>query len=147
MSESSAEGVDFFSIDIDVATLRTAERRHSMVFRLQSGGTAVVEARNDRTNRYLDAAFGESYEQNEPITEEVVDLERLVSTISSLEAEIRSDFIVEDEECFTLHIIPVDFVGRRERFSCNTDDSGATNFFCETTICIQDDDSKSLKLA
>ena len=136
-------GEDFFSIDIGVATLRTAEREHPMVFRLQSGGTAIVEPGGSLENPLLDAVFGtrDQMDDDAPIQQEF-DLERLVAVIPSLPAEIRNDLRPEEEECFTIRIFPVDVPGRRELFDCNEDDSGATNFFCETTICICDDDGR-----
>ena len=136
-------GEDFIPIEIGVATLRTAEREHPMVFRLQSGGTAIVEPGGSLGNLLLDAIFGTRDEMDDPIQEEF-DLERLVSVIPSLPADIRNDLRPEDEECFTIRIFPVDVEGRRELFDCNEDDSGATNFFCETTICICDDDGRSV---
>ena len=136
------EGEDAILIDIEAATLRTAEREHPMVFRLQSGGTAIVDSICDPTIiPLLDACFGNRQEHEAPIQEEF-DLEHLVATIPSLRADIRDDLRPEDEECFTIRIFPVDIPGRRELFFCNEDENGATNFFCETTICIKDDDGR-----
>ena len=132
-----------FSIDIDVATLRTAEREHPMIFRPQSGGTAIVEPGNDLIIQQFDALFGVRIEPDVPIQEEY-DLRRLEAIISQISAQIRDDLRPEDEECFTIHIFPVDVPGCRQLFVCNNDDIGATNYFCETTICIQDDDGKYL---
>ena len=134
-------GEDFIPIEIDVATLRTVEREHPMVFRLQSGGTAIVEPGGSLENPLLDAIFGtrDSSYSEAPIQEEF-DLERLVAVIPSLPVDIRNDLKPEDEECFTIRIFPVDVPGRRELFDCNEDEDSATNFFCETTICICDDD-------
>ena len=69
-------------------------------------------------------------------------LEALEDTIPPLTAFIRDDLRPENEECFTIRILPVDVLGRRELFSCNDDDSGADNYFCEHTICIEDDDGR-----
>ena len=135
-------GEDFFQIEIQVATLRTAEREHPMVFRLQmSVSTAIVEPRGDQGNILLDAAFATRDEPNGPIQEEF-DLERLMATIPLLIADIRNDLRAEEEECFTIRIFPVDVPGRRELFECYEDEDGQTNFFCETTICIEDDDGR-----
>ena len=134
-------GEDFIPIEIGVATLRTAEREHPMVFRLQSGGTANVEPRGSLENPLLDALFGTRDELDDSIQEEF-DLEHLVAVIPSRRAYIRNDLRPEHEECFTIRIFPVDVPGRRELFDCNEDEEGATNFFCETTICICDDDGR-----
>ena len=123
-----------------MATLRIAERVYSMVFRLQSRGTAVVEPRGDLAdNPLLDAAFGTRTERDAPIQEEF-DLEQLEATIPPLTVEIRDDFRSEDEECFTIRIFAVYFQGHRNLLTCNEDDFGATNYFCETTTCIMDND-------
>ena len=135
------EGDDLFSIHIEVATLRLAEREHPMVFRLQSGGRALVEPMNDIQNYLFDALFGVRVEAYDLIDEEF-DLENLQATIPSPPAQIRNDLRPEDEEYFTIHIIPVDVSGRSELFSCNENDSGEDNYFCEIKIYIKDDDSK-----
>ena len=132
---------DLFPIDIDVATERLAEREHPMIFRLQSDGTAIVEPLNFVQDPEFDVLFGIRLAHDEPIQEEF-DLERLETIIPSRRVEIRNDLRPEDEECFTIRIFPVDVPGRRELFICNEDEDGAINFFCETTICIEDNDSK-----
>ena len=136
-------GEDFFRIEIGVATLRTAEREHPMVFRLQTGGTAIVEPGGSLENPLLDAVFGirDENDYDAPIQDQF-DLERLVAVISQQQADIRNDLRPEDEECFTIQIFPVDVEGRRELFYCNEDENSATDFFCETTICICDDDGR-----
>ena len=139
-------GEDFFSIDISVATLRTAEREHPMVFRLQSGGTAIVEPRGSLENPLLDAVFGtrDPLDDDDAPIQEEFDLEQLVAVIPSLPADIRNDLRLEDEECFTIRLFPVYVPGRRELFDCNEDENGAINFFCKTTICIKDDDGRNI---
>ena len=136
------EGGELLSIDINVATQRLAEREHPMVFIIQSGGTAIVEPMNDIQNQFFDALFGIRVEPDAPIQEEF-NLERLAAT-TSLSALLRDEFRPEDEECFTIRIFPVDVPGRRQLFDCNEDDTSAINFFCETTICILDNDGISL---
>ena len=144
VSESDVtEGEDLLPIDINVATQRLAERKHPMVFRFQSGGTAIVEPINDIQNELFDVLFGIRLEPDAPIREEF-NLERLAATIPSLPAQIREDFRPEEEECFTIRIFPIDVPGRRQLFDCNEDDTSAINFFCKTTICILDNDGISL---
>ena len=125
-----------------MATLRIAEREHPMVFRLQSAGsTAIVEPGNHVQNPLFDALFGTRRTPDDPIEEEF-DLGHLVGTIPPREPEIRNDLRPEEEECFTIHIVQVNVPGRLELFSCNEDDSSSTSFFCETTICIEDNDGR-----
>ena len=139
------EGEDLLDINIGVATLRTAEREHPMVFRLQSGGTAIVEPVDDIQNLLFDALFGIRLEPDAPI-QEAFDLDRLVADIPSLLSQIRDDLIPEEEECFTIRIFPVDVPGRRELFICNDTDSEDGDFFCETTICIRDNDGRFVNI-
>ena len=142
VSESDVkEGEELFPINIDVATLRPADREYKMIFRLLSGGTAIVEPVNNVQDESFDALFGNKVKPNGHIQEEFY-LEPLVSTIPPRVVDIRDDFRPEDEECFTMRIFPVDVPGRHELFNCNEDDSDATNYFCETTICILDNDGR-----
>ena len=140
VSESDVEeGEELFPIDIDVATLRPADREYKMIFRLLPGGTAIVEPGNNVQDESFDVLFGTKVERNGHIQEEF-DLEPLVTTIPPRVVYIRDDLRPEDEECFTMRIFPVDVPGHRELFDCNENDSDATNYFCETTICILDND-------
>ena len=135
-------GGDVWLLPIEVATVRTAEREHPMNFRLQEASSlAIVEPIGDVVNQLYDALFGTRDNIGEPI-EEFFNLEALEDTIPSLTTFIRNDLRPEDEECFTISILPVDFIGRRELFACNEDDSGADNYFCQHTICIMDDDGR-----
>ena len=138
------EGEDLFPIDIEVATLRLAEREHPIVFRLQSVGTAIVEPHSDIQNLLFDALFG-TREDADGLIDVEFNLENLQATIPPLPAQIRNDLRPEDEECFTIRIFPLYVPGRNELFSCNEDDSGEDNYFCEIKICIEDDDGKLWK--
>ena len=143
VSESDAyEGEDFFPIDISVATQRTTEREHQMIFRLLPGSRAIVDSLYFLTLTSTDAIFGDRTVPDEPI-EEHSDVNPLESTIPPLVVNIINDFRPEEEECFTIRILPVDIPirppHRRELFSCN---SVGDNYFCETTICIADDDGR-----
>ena len=146
VSESDApEEEDFFTIDIDVATLRPTETEHPMVFRvLESSSTAIVES-DYSTNPLFDVVFGTRDQPDNPIQEEF-NLGYLITTIPPLTAVIRDDFRPEDEECFKIRIIASDVPGRKKTFNCYEDyyNSDATSYFCETTICIEDDDGRSI---
>ena len=135
-------GGDVWLLPIEVATVRTAEREHPMIFRVQeASSSAIVEPIGAVANPLYDAIFGTRDNIGEPI-EEFFNLEALQDTIPSLTTFIRNDRRPEDEECFTIRIHPVDAPGRRELFACNEDDSGADNYFCQHTICIMDDDGR-----
>ena len=143
VSESMAlPGEESFPIPIHVATLRTAERVYSMIFRLQvSSSSATVEPIGEVVNQLYDARFGSRGTIDDPIEVFFV-LEALQDTISPLTAFIRNDLRPEYEECFTIRILPRDFHGHHVYSDCNEDDSGATNYFCQTEICIEDDDGR-----
>ena len=136
-------GFDVWFLPIEVATLRTAEREHPMIFRVQeASSSAIVEPIGDVVNQLYDATFGTRDNIGDPIEDFFV-LDALEDTIFSRTAFIRDDRRLEDEkECFTLRVLPVDVPGRRERFTCNEDYSGEDNYFCQTEICIMDNDGR-----
>ena len=95
-------------------------------------------------DQLYDVLFGtRQYSNYDPI-EEFVILESMDDTIQPLITFIRNDFRVEDQECFTIRVLPLDIPGRRELFACNEDVIGATNYFCLTKVCIEDDDGMYL---
>ena len=144
MPENNTEpGGDVWLLPIEVATVRTAEREHPMNFRLQvSSSSAIVEPIGAVANPLYDATFGSRHNIDDPIEVYFV-LEALQDTIPPLTTFIINDRRPEDKkECFTIRIFPGDFIGRRELFACNEDDSGADNYFCQHTICIEDDDGR-----
>ena len=133
---------DVFPLLIEVATLRTAEREHPMVFRIQEAtSSAIVEPIGDAVNQLFDATFGTRDNIDDPI-EELFVLEALEGIIPPRTTFIRNDLRPEDEECFTIRTFPVDIPGRRELFTCSEDDAGESSYFCHHTICIEDDDGR-----
>ena len=143
VSEGMAEsGFDVFRLLINVATLRTDRREHPMIFRiLDDRSSAIVEPVGAVTDPLFDATFGSRDRLNDPL-EVLFVLEALHNTIPPLTTFIRNDFRPEELECFTICIFPVDVPGRPELFLCNEDGVGANKYFCETEICIEDDDGK-----
>ena len=146
VSEGEIPTVDIFFILLDVSNIRTAERVHTMTFRYQeASSTAIVEPVIDQINPNFDALFGSRGLPTDPI-EETIDLEPGEDTLPPRRVQIRNDFVPEPNECFSIRIFTVDVIGRRELFTCNEDNTGATSFFCEHTVCIIDDDGKTLFL-
>ena len=143
VSEGLFPGVEEFPLQIDVATLRMSEREHRMLYRLLSGATATVVSFAFVGNLDYDARIGSV--QTDPI--EIGDFVLPGETvISPLPTEIRNDFLIEAEECYSLRIFPIVIPGLREVFMCNDDDTNPTNYFCTHTICIQDDDGKVMHI-
>ena len=97
---------------------------------------------NDITN-LVDASFGTRDYPDGPI-QELYLLRSLTDSIPPLTYRIRNDFRQEDEECFTIEILPKDVPGCADVFSCNDNGSDAINYFCEITMCIEDDDGRFL---
>ena len=134
-------GFDLWYLPIELATVRAAEREHRMILRLQeASGLAIVEPIGVVVDQFYDATFGSRHNIGGPI-EVFFILDVLEDTIPPLTAFIRRP---ENEECFTIRILPVDVDGRRELFACNEDDSGEDNYFCQHTICIEDDDGRCI---
>ena len=142
VSEGLFPDSDEFPLQIDIATLRVSERLHRMLYRVLSSGTARVVSLAFRDNLNYDARFGTV--QADPIEEE----DRLLPLrdfITPLPTAIRNDFVLEDEECYSIRLSPIDIPGLRELFMCDFVDTTSTppmSFFCEHTICIEDDDGK-----
>ena len=135
--------MDLFPLFVTVSTLRTSERSHTIVFRYQeSSNTAIVETFTIQNNPLYDALFGNRTD-NVPLGDPIQVIEILnpgIDVIPSLMTKIRNDFRPEDQECYTISIMTPDIEGVRESFTCNEDDSNSTEFFCDHTICIMDDD-------
>ena len=134
------------SLSINVSTLRTSERNHTIVFHYQeSSNTATVETFTLQNNPLYDALFGnrtDTYTHSgEPIVVTHI-LRPGNGMIPSLMTVVQNDSRPEDLECYTIHIITTDVEGVRELFTCNEDDSNSTDFFCDHTICIDDDDGQ-----
>ena len=141
------EGEDEFRLTYNVSALRTSERDHLMTIRLLEGSsTATVntrlELRDPDVLRNNDAIFGAERKENDPIEESRQVPLGSTKLLRDLTTFIRGDFNAEDEECYTLRILPDDVPGVRELFTCNNDQANATNYFCEHEICIIDDDGK-----
>ena len=140
VSESQSTGVDEFLLQIVVATLRVSEREHQMLYRVLSSGTADIVSFGFWDNLDFDAHFG--VVQADPIEQE----DQLLpgrSFIDPHSTAIRNDFVPEDEECYSIQISPIDILGLRELFMCEFVDTSSIppmSFFCEHTICIEDDD-------
>ena len=144
--ENNVTGVDSFTVFIQLATLRVSERENRMLFRLLASGAATVVSFASFSATKFDARFGG--EEGDPI-EEMDFLDPGVDTVRPRRTEIINDFIPEDEECFTIQISPIDIPGLRELFMCDFVDMSTTpptNYFCEHTICIKDDDGKIIWL-
>ena len=141
VSEGDAPfGSDFNTLSIGVATERTSERHHTIVFRhLESRSTAIVQSNVIQRDPLFDAIFGN--EDNDPLEERFI-LRPGRDVIPSRVTSVRNDFRIENDECYTIGIFNTNIdsgPGGFELFSCN-DEEDATEYFCDHTICITNDD-------
>ena len=144
--EELVPGVNEFLVFIDLATLRVSEREHRMLYRLLASGGATVVSFASFFATDFDARFGGM--EGDPI-EEMDFLDPGENMVTSRRTQIINDFIPEDEECFTIQISPIDIPGLRELFMCDFVDMSTTpptNYSCEHTICIEDDDGKIITI-
>ena len=140
VSEADGQpGLDLFT-PISIHASRAVDRDYIFVLRvLEDISTAIVEGVNIPLSPFTDALFGIRSEIGDRAIEETRviptgDVEPLGGLIF---AQIRNEFRIEDQECFTIQIFPEE---TSNNFSCNEDAVNATDFFCLHTICIEDDD-------
>ena len=142
VSEGQEGAVELFQLQINASSLRTSERVIPMLFLiLESSNNATVETLTPSSIIY-DATFGQRGNLDRPIEESKNLLPGQRTFFHLLLTVIRNDIIPEEIECYTIRIFPVDIPGRRELFTCNEYNAGADSYFCEHTICIEDDDGK-----
>ena len=135
--------VQHFGLQVDIITLRTAEKEYHMdIYVEEYSSTATVGPYNE-TNSHIDVNFASRNNPDDPLTWHV-SVPPGTSIIDPVTVFIRDDVIPEDEECFTLRIFPSDIPGTRDVFTCNVDAADAMSYFCFHTICITDDDGKKL---
>ena len=115
-----------------------SERRDYSVRIRVTTSNATVEGFNIQYDTSYDAVFGRRNEADDQISENITITKGTFK--SKLLAIIVPDFLPEGLECFTLKITGLDYEGFRDISSCNEDDTHPTNYFCEHTICIEDDD-------
>ena len=143
VSEGQVPGMDMFQLEINVESVRTAEKEHPMLFRLQETSTNATVETLTPASPLFDATFGLRENPDDPI-EETRDLDQGTRTVLPLLTTIRNDLIPEKLECYTIRIFSRDVPGRQALFECNDDTEMADNYFCVHTICIEDDDGESL---
>ena len=115
-----------------------SERRDYPVLIRVSTSNSTVEANNIQFDTSYDALFGSRTNTYDPIEETIIieagEMEHELITF------IRNDFLPEGLECFTLLLSGKDTPGYRDISVCNDDSTNSTDYFCQHTICIEDDD-------
>ena len=139
MSESgAAPGFDGHDIAVRISSSGSERRDFPVRIRVTSPLSASVEATNVQFDSDFDVLFGTRLKRDDPITYNL-NIEKGVFS-SEITAFVRQDFVPEPQECFTLIISGLDSSGYRDISSCNDDSTDSTDYFCQHTICIQDDD-------
>ena len=136
VSENAVPGRDFSQLYIDVTAGRMADREYSITFILDQNNTAIVESLGLVFRADFDALFGVRVDPLEPLTVERILREGETMFFSPLLVNIRNDFLIEEEECFTINILNINLFSL-ETFMCNDE---AESHFCSHTICIEDND-------
>ena len=121
-------------LPVDVISLRQSEIEYEIGVR-QNGGNATI-IRHFPDSLVGDAGFGAST-KNGSLLEEYAVLPSLGNyTEPPITAVIVNDIIPEPFECFTLSI----FNSSSNIFHCSDDSESVSEYFCEHTICIEDND-------
>ena len=143
---SECAGVDLFLLEINVSSLRPSEMQYHMEFHIVESRTNATVETLVPTSNVFDATFG--FRENPYYIMETRDLPLGERTISPLlQTAIRNDIIPEETECFTIRIWPVDLSGGHVFFDCNYGYLDVDSYFCEHTICIEDNDGRWLSIA
>ena len=141
VSESEApSGDDGYYITARINSAGSERRDYPVRIRVTSPINTTVEGINIQFDPLFDVLFGSRLNIDYPITYDL-DVPRDVYS-TSVSAFIRQDFTPEGLECFTLRISAPDAPGFRDISSCNEDSTNPADYFCQHTICIQDDDGK-----
>lgn len=141
ISERTDVPVDVYRIAIEVSTERTSELIHtSTIYVVESKSTATVESSSSQSLFIFDAVFGTRVVPGDPLQEVHLLRSGMRRYQKDVHLFIINDFLPEHEECFTLSISTRNDFGQEAL--CNADDdSSASSYFCEHTICIEDDDN------
>ena len=141
VSESEApSGDDGYYITVRINSAGSERRDYPVRIRVTSPINTTVEGINIQLDPLFDVLFGSRLNIDDPITYDLNVPTDVYST--SVSAFIRQDFTPEGLECFTLRISAPDAPGFRDISSCNEDSTHPTDYFCQHTVCIQDDDGK-----
>ena len=135
ISESYGASFDGMTIiKITVHSLGVSERDYEVLFRILETGNASIEANNVEFYAPIDALFGTRETVEHLIVIEEIRQLYIGSLNLTLNTTVLNDNVPEDVECYEIRIF------RSQAFLCNEDNTFPEDFFCEHTICIEDDD-------
>ena len=119
-------------LTIEIVSNRLSELEHTFDILYQDISSVAVVGPLDNRSTEFDALYG--YRINQSIQQDGSLPAGQNST--SLQILIHNDPSPEQQECFTIRIVPMDV---SSGFSCN---ELGPSYFCEHAICIEDDDGK-----
>ena len=141
--ENASHLMDQFPVAINISVPMISERIHKIMFHYhESINTARVGTLTQQDDLDYDAFFGTRQNTKGDSIVDIMILNSGNDTIPSLRTLVQNDIRPEEQECYTINIITTDIEGVRELFTCNEDESNLTDFFCDHTICIDDDDGQ-----
>ena len=137
-----SERADFDSFILPIAfeAVRTSELEYiTRIQVVESISTAIVAPINVPGITMFDATFGVRDNPEDPIREDH-SIEAGTNYLQGiLRVSLTDDLHIEPDECFTLTASTRNDFGQSAPCNDNDDDS-ATSYFCEHTVCIEDDD-------
>ena len=141
MYSSLQPDIDIFPHSIDVHSLRTSKFDYELGFRiLEASSTATILPILEANWRIADAVFGFRNSDGDITVHHDLSAGYLIPN-PTLYISIGNDFVPGEKfECFTLRIFNPDTAYRT--FSCNEDGLNVDGYFCQHTLCIEDDDGK-----
>ena len=141
MTVSEGEyGYNFIRIEIDILASRISELEYETIVQLlEPKKDAIVVPFDEMADQGFDALFGFETIPGGSLIEVVYWPAIAYSTLSTAFALVVNDIIIEDEECFTLSVSSSNILGENV---CNDGERDETFYFCEHTICIEDNDGK-----
>ena len=135
VSESTALPRDYFPLTIELVSNRLSELEHLFNILYQDISSVAVVGPLDNRSTEFDALYG--YRRDQSIQQDGSLPAGHNST--SLQILIYNDLSPEQQECFTIRIVPMGAPSFEDVFSCN---ELGPSYFCEHAICIEDDDGK-----
>ena len=133
---SESGGYDYFKVEIPVSSQKVSEQYHIIAFRyLEPSSNATTVGYNGYNSQY-DAMFGNEYNSVLADHRTLLQGNNLLSTLFT--TLIRNDFLIEDQECFVIVVLPGELNGYHQPYFCND----TLGYYCKHTICIDDDDGK-----
>ena len=132
LSEAGEGLGDIVRIQIGVHADRIVGRDYNLLITVQNAN-ATVQATTSFDAFVTDVEFGAEY------GDKIQELRILYANKIEFQTffSIVNNFVPEEDECFTLRISPEQDT---DTFNCSEDIDNARDYYCQHTVCIEDDD-------